>query len=549
MKIRDLLGSSTRAAGQGFYTSEDIGPKRKRTPEGFLICLDVPLGRTGVQMYSEKEIPLKGGPDGLIRVERTPEEVFRLETIASYEGKVIVDDHPMDEDASAEGWDVNPDNVDKYAAGHVQNVRRGEGVQDDLLLGDLFITKRSAIEAVLGGKREVSGGYNCEYEQTEPGRGRQVNILGNHVALVDHARCGTICSIGDSDMRTRDERTPARGNTKFELALAKVQIGRRNRDEKMIEEGMKEMGAAAKDEVTPGGDLPSPGETGGALEGNHVHIHMPGNVGNGKSAQVDDVDPAAGTGEGAAEIGGGGDANGRLSALETAVKQIAATLAKMVGGASEGGEDDGEEIDAEGRQGEMTGNEDADPEDDEGTEDSGEMIELDDPHPAATGNRGEGRVADNRVRGAKDRSRDGVRTRARDSKHLTDTFQTVVARAEILSPGVPIPTFDAKKQATFTLDSMCKLRRRTLERAWRTEDGKATIQKLFGGRDLPVAMQKMTCDSVRMLFNGAAELVSVSNNDGARGSGRTARTGDTKPTTNADINKKNAEFWGARTVK
>ena len=53
------------------------------------------------------------------------------------------------------------------------------------------------------GLREVSCGYEARYEQTEPGKARQLSIVGNHVALVPRGRCGATCSIKDHEMTTK----------------------------------------------------------------------------------------------------------------------------------------------------------------------------------------------------------------------------------------------------------------------------------------------------------------------------------------------------------
>lgn len=173
-----------------FYTDEALGPSQGLTKEGFLIAQGVPIARTGIQVYGSGEVPVDAGPDGRILIDRSPEEVFRPETIASFEGKPITLDHPIS--------DVTIDNWRELACGHAQNIRRGDGALDDLLLGDLVITCPNAISAVRSRDiRQVSAGYDADYESTGPGRGRQTNIIGNHIALVNEARCGPRCSIGD----------------------------------------------------------------------------------------------------------------------------------------------------------------------------------------------------------------------------------------------------------------------------------------------------------------------------------------------------------------
>ena len=173
------------------HTVEQLGARQSLTAEGFLLCEAVPIARTGVLLYGPGETPIEEGRDRLVRVERTPDEVFRADTLASFEGKPVTNDHPPVE--------VNPGNYREYTVGVVQNVRRGTGIDDDLILADLLIQEQEAIDDVRDGKREVSCGYNADYEQFEPGRGRQVNIMGNHVALVERGRCGTRCAIQDED--------------------------------------------------------------------------------------------------------------------------------------------------------------------------------------------------------------------------------------------------------------------------------------------------------------------------------------------------------------
>jgi hypothetical protein len=174
-----------------FYTTEQLGRSQSLTPEGFLVVRNAPLARTGIQLYSDKEIPLTGDSDGHVLIQRDPQEVFAPHTIMSLHGKPITMDHPSD--------NVTPENWKQLAVGHVINPRRGTGMQDSLLIGDLMLTDPDAIQAVRNGDiRELSCGYDSAYEQTGPGRGRQKNIICNHLALVETGRCGPVCRIGDS---------------------------------------------------------------------------------------------------------------------------------------------------------------------------------------------------------------------------------------------------------------------------------------------------------------------------------------------------------------
>lgn len=174
-----------------FYATARLGPKQSMTPEGFLICHDVPIARTGTQLYLADEVPLEANSAGQVEVTRTPEEVFRPETLASFEGKPVTLDHPDD-------W-VTPENWKELAHGLTQNVHQGEGLEEDLMIADLLITDAEAIERVRKGLKEVSCGYDADYVQSEPGKGEQRNIIGNHVALVPRGRAGPRCAIKDKE--------------------------------------------------------------------------------------------------------------------------------------------------------------------------------------------------------------------------------------------------------------------------------------------------------------------------------------------------------------
>jgi uncharacterized protein len=175
-----------------YFVTSRISENISETPEGFLVCLAVPIARTGEMEYDESEIPgLDADNSGKIHVWRDEEEVFRPQTLASFEGKPITIRHP-------EGW-VGPENWSELAKGTMQNIRRGTEDQKDSILADLLITDKMAIELVKQGLREVSCGYDCDYDQDdeEPGKAIQKNIIGNHLALVDQGRAGPEYAITD----------------------------------------------------------------------------------------------------------------------------------------------------------------------------------------------------------------------------------------------------------------------------------------------------------------------------------------------------------------
>ncbi|AZB94385.1 DUF2213 domain-containing protein [Acinetobacter pittii] len=175
-----------------FYTTGQLGRTRETTPEGYLLCRDVPLARIGKLLYADGEVPVTADNSGLIIIERGEDILFDPRTIASFEGKPVTNDHPK-------GW-VTPENWKKLSNGTAHDVRRGEDEDSDCLVADLLITDKDMIDAVMKGKVEISLGYDADYTEISVGKGIQTNIFGNHIALVKKGRCGSRCKIGDSFM-------------------------------------------------------------------------------------------------------------------------------------------------------------------------------------------------------------------------------------------------------------------------------------------------------------------------------------------------------------
>lgn len=228
------------------YYGSRISEHMTETPEGYLICLGVPIARIGSQKYLTSELGINDSePDKMVRVERMEDEVFAQATIASFEGKPVTDDHPSES--------VNPQNIAAYDCGHIQNVRRGTGADSDLLIADLFITNQNLIDAIKNGKREVSCGYDCEYAQDTDGKIYQRAIRGNHVAVVDSGRAGHRVAIKDASPRnnSHNERGNVRmANTKENSLFARLfSRAVRDMEPQEIEDAIEEMAATAAGEV------------------------------------------------------------------------------------------------------------------------------------------------------------------------------------------------------------------------------------------------------------------------------------------------------------
>lgn len=170
-----------------YYYGNEISPNQTETVEGFLICKNVPIARTGSMEYQARDLQLDGNPDSIVTVVRRKEDVFEPAALASFEGKPVTDGHPPES--------VEPVNFAAYTKGHVQNVRR----RGDFVVADLYINDPTLISEIRNGiKREVSCGYMCEYVP-DMGMYKQTKIRGNHVAVVPRGRAGHEVSIKDED--------------------------------------------------------------------------------------------------------------------------------------------------------------------------------------------------------------------------------------------------------------------------------------------------------------------------------------------------------------
>lgn len=170
------------------------------TPEGYLIA-EVVLCRTGIQEYHSSELQGAQGEPRIIRVYRPEGEVFAPEAIASFRLKPFCNGH---------GAMIDTGNIKQYQAGTISDNLWRAG---DSLVGRVIITDQLTINAIRGGKTQVSCGYDADYDWT-PGltpdgvgyEAVQRNIRGNHLALVDEGRCGCQCAIKDGSNKLENEK-------------------------------------------------------------------------------------------------------------------------------------------------------------------------------------------------------------------------------------------------------------------------------------------------------------------------------------------------------
>lgn len=172
-----------------FLSKVKLSNRRYKTPEGYLVCVDSIIARTGKQEYLKSEIFQDSNDDSVIQIDRPKSEVLSPSTIASFENKPLVDEHPDE--------DVNVDNYRDYAIGFARDVRASKLDDTDILIANLIFTDPEAIAEIESGeKTELSCGYDCDI-LGEGDNLYQANIRGNHIALCKAGRAG-IARIQDS---------------------------------------------------------------------------------------------------------------------------------------------------------------------------------------------------------------------------------------------------------------------------------------------------------------------------------------------------------------
>lgn len=423
------------------YTSGQIGRTREITPEGYLLCRDVRLARTGILIYGDGEVPVKPDNTGLIQVYRGEDVLFSPITIASTEGKPVVDDHPDD-------W-VTPKNWQKLSKGSGHNVHQGEGEDAEYLMCDLLIMDESAIDAVQKGKVEISLGYDADYTEVSPGKGVQSNIVVNHIALVDKGRCGSRCSIGDSFMTTK---------------VKKKKLSFADRIRNLVKTGdadeAEKIAKAVEDEEL---EIPTEDE---------------------ETGEDDD--------------GKTNDAAINREILKT-LKTMDARLVKLEKKKTKDSEKEETEDDDEGEDGKET---------------KDDILEAEE---------------------AAKLSENGVQS------YTGDSLQEIRSRAEILVPGISLPTMDAKTADVGKV--ALGVKRTALKQAYQDPKVKQTIDLFTSGKSDFDAMPQATIDAA---FTGAAELIKSQNNAKGFRSGVSTKDFGRQPLTIDQINERNRAYWNKK---
>lgn len=389
--------------------------------------MGVSIARTGEMTYGAGETPIDAGPEGTVIIVRDALEVFRPQTVKSFEGKSVTVLHPEEL--------VTPVTWKEVTVGLLQNIRRGTGEQENDLVADLLITDSEAIEMVKSGLREVSCGYEADYYETGIGRGEQKNIIGNHLALVPQGRAGSGYAINDHKGKGT--------KMKFSEILAAI------KGNKFPKTEVTALRAAANDTAIEGEDKP--------VADAGAYDELCKNV-KDLSAKVDALSkpPAADASTqptasqaavvvakdepGAAAATAGTSMEDRMKKLEDLVASLVQKMAPAV---------------------------DADKTEMEETEDADEEVEVDDADKEDKDDKGEKKKTGDAVAagGPED-----------DDEDEEESDEELHSRAEILVPGI-------KK-------SQKNLKVKALKGAYATTDGKAVIDRFTPNFDEAIKNQK-----------------------------------------------------------
>lgn len=201
-----------------FYATDAVSLGDVRVSDGGYLEAFASTARTGVQQYLGIEM---GRPDlGTVNVYRDEADVFSHASLHSFAKIPVTVDHPPT-GVSATNWK-------QVAVGTTgeEVLRDGERLKIGLKIMD-----QAAIQAVQGGKRELSVGYRTEIVWGDgvapdgtPYQAKQTQIVADHIAIVTAGRAGVQCRIGDSwtasDAHDPDAARDAKGIAKLKAAIA-----------------------------------------------------------------------------------------------------------------------------------------------------------------------------------------------------------------------------------------------------------------------------------------------------------------------------------------
>lgn len=177
------------------FSDSDGGSHREIDENDYMTIKDNPIICAGVFRYKGSSLP-DADPDRIYNVYRPLEELERPETLASFIGLPIIDEHEM----LGGKYERSPE--ERGVHGSILESIRIDGKD---VLANLRIWSRTLKGLIDRGKRGLSLGYKTKFEKSsgvfEGMRYDyiQKNIRGNHLALVNHGRNATTV-LDESDV-------------------------------------------------------------------------------------------------------------------------------------------------------------------------------------------------------------------------------------------------------------------------------------------------------------------------------------------------------------
>jgi len=270
-------------------------------------------------------------------------------------------------------------------------------------------------------------------------------------------------------------------------------------------------------------------QLGGGDDGTHLHLHLGsgGQAVQGGGGVTSDQPPPPQNGPAPPNASGGGDVETRLASLEASVATLTQQLADLTGG--NGGSE--EEVQLE----------------EPNSKDARSYILRRGDKIRKVGDQGELLVPEHKPEMIGETDLPGIQdlnTRTGDSFNMESLWQDVMAKAEIIVPGIRVPTFDGRVTQEVTTRRLCSFRRQTLDAALDNANTADLVTNLTDIKNHD-QVRTLSCDSARMAFNVIAGAVGGSRNIGmvrqSVGDSGTKKTGGTPSI--AEINARNKEAY------
>lgn len=162
---------------------------RRIDDNGFLLVSGCPISSFGIFDYSAGQLGLPGDPMRIVKVFRPESAVNDPAAIDSFKNVPLINDHEMLSGFQGDKENTAPEDygLDGVLTGNVY-------YEAPWMRGDLKVFSRKMQNDLSNGKKDLSLGYSCDFEE-KPGvwNGQayevvQTNLRGNHVALVSEGR-------------------------------------------------------------------------------------------------------------------------------------------------------------------------------------------------------------------------------------------------------------------------------------------------------------------------------------------------------------------------